>query len=608
MTPTLISRVVPDAVVYGDPQLQTDGELVALAFAADGSLWSVEEPGVVRQWHAVTGQALSWHQASDLESLWCFSDNARVLASASNDLSIWDPASGHLLTVLPQPAWVTALAFAPDPTLVATGHDDGAVRFWDVSGHQLLHEFCRHDREVSAVAVSPDGRLLAAAGEDRIIHVWDLADGRYVMTLTGHTDRIPALVWLPDNRHLISAGWDTTARLWDTASGAPVILLNSHAQQVYCLALSHDGALLACADSANAVHIWDLPTRRCRYVLRGADVEARCLAFSPDNRRLACGGGDRIIRLWDPVVGVSLSAGTRRRQTRPAVALSADGRRLALNHGGSAAQVWDVAQAKALVALPDEEPIHALAFSPDGRWVAGGADTHVQLWEAATGRPHWTLEGPEEPSTVLAFSPDGRALASASASAMEVWLWRVGDGEPMLIIPDPLQGCTVEALAFHPAGRLLAVGGIDWLATGGSDGAISLWDLAERCEVATFLGGTTSVAFDPTGDRLASTSLLESISVWDVRTQELLCELTGHDGQVLCVAFSPDGKWLASGGEDRTVRLWDAATGAEVAVRELDTQVRALAFAPDGRELFTGNGNTTCYRLPLARLLQGGRD
>jgi hypothetical protein len=43
-------------------------------------------------------------------------------------------------------------------------------------------------------------------------------------------------------------------------------------------------------------------------------------------------------------------------------------------------------------------------------------------------------------------------------------------------------------------------------------------------------------------------------------------------------------------------------------VRELDTQVRVLAFSPDGRALFTGNGNTTCYRLPVARLLQGNPD
>src|SRR5204862_5252019 len=128
-TPT---HLIPDALVFGDPQLHTDGDLLALAFAADGSLWSVEEPGVVRHWHS-SGQELAWHSPSDLEDLWCISEGARVLASASNDLSVWDAASGNLLSALPQSVWVTALAFAPEETFLATGHDDGAVRFWDAA-------------------------------------------------------------------------------------------------------------------------------------------------------------------------------------------------------------------------------------------------------------------------------------------------------------------------------------------------------------------------------------------------------------------------------------------------------------------------------------------
>src|ERR1051325_5514831 len=103
-TPPL--SLIPDAKIFGDPQLHTDGDLLALAVAAGGSLWSVEEPGVVRHWHAQTGQALSWHSPSELETLWAFSDDARILASASDDLSVWDAASGRLLASLPQESWV----------------------------------------------------------------------------------------------------------------------------------------------------------------------------------------------------------------------------------------------------------------------------------------------------------------------------------------------------------------------------------------------------------------------------------------------------------------------------------------------------------------------
>ena len=163
-------------------------------------------------------------------------------------------------------------------------------------------------------------------------------------------------------------------------------------------------------------------------------------------------------------------------------------------------------------------------------------------------------------------------------------------------------GCTVETLAFHPAGRLLAVGGIDWMATGGSNGAISIWDIEERAEIAVFFGGTTSIAFHPSGKFLASTSLDRSICIWDMDTHEIQAELTGHDDNVTCVAYSPGGQWLASGGVDRTVRLWDE-DGEERAVFEVDSQITALAFSPDGQFLYTANANTTCSQFKVSDLL-----
>src|ERR1700693_3813893 len=98
---------------YGEPQLHTDGELLQLTFAPDGSLWTVEEPGVLRRWDVRTGRQTEWHALSDLETLWGFSPDARVLASASDDLTVWDTSSGNALTSVPQESWVTALAFGP---------------------------------------------------------------------------------------------------------------------------------------------------------------------------------------------------------------------------------------------------------------------------------------------------------------------------------------------------------------------------------------------------------------------------------------------------------------------------------------------------------------
>ena len=203
MTP-MIMPALPQTRIFGEPQLHTDGDILALTFAPDGSLWSVEDPGVLRHWNAASGQQLDWQALSDLETSWSFSPDSRLLVSASDDLTLWDISSGQVLTALNQDVWVTALVVGDDSSIVATGHDDGTIRYWDASAHQLIHEFRLHKRAISALALSRDGTILAAAGEDKIISLWDTATGKARGKLTGHTDRIPALAFHPNSDFLVS--------------------------------------------------------------------------------------------------------------------------------------------------------------------------------------------------------------------------------------------------------------------------------------------------------------------------------------------------------------------------------------------------------------------
>ena len=180
------------ARTFGQPQWHTDGDLLAMAYADDGSLWSVDEPGTLRQWDK-SGRLLIRRFLSDIETLWVFGPHAKLLASGSDDLHVWDVAKGTDVATIDQPSWVTAIAFHPTKRQVATGHDDGSIRVWDLDTVKSIQELSHGEEPISALAYTSDGVLLASASEDRTIDVWDLNGAKKLRTLSGHTDRIPVV-------------------------------------------------------------------------------------------------------------------------------------------------------------------------------------------------------------------------------------------------------------------------------------------------------------------------------------------------------------------------------------------------------------------------------
>ena len=592
--------------VFGEPRFHTEGDIAGLAFGADGRLFSIDEAGVLRHW-AADGKLLARHFLSDLETLWCFGPGARLLASGNDDLLLWDVATGQLLSRIEQPAesaWLTALAFAADGGTVATGHDDGQLRFWDVASFKFVGEVPAHPHKaVSAVAFSPDGKFVATAGEDLAVRVWDATTHKLIAELKSHTDRVPALVWSPDSALLVSAGWDTSARVWRPPHPDPLMLLNSHADQVVAVAFGPDGKYLACADSDFDIHLWlDAENATRGPVLRGHNEEIKCLAFSPDGTKLASAGADRVVHVWDVRDG-KLIAGPNPRGRHSIAVLPGAPLRLA-SSGAQNVRVWDVETGDE-VAPTNLCPAFSVAASPDGKWLAiGGTDHYSQLWNVADGHLAASLEATKPPVGFATFSPDSKTLAHTSPADGLVWLWTCETGQPDMIIVEAADACTLETIAFHPDGKRIACGGVDYMGTCERDGAVCIWDRTTKEKLFTFDTGVTALAFDPRGKYLAGAGLEDALYVWDADTHATVFVFGGHQHNISTVCFDPTGSYLLSGGDDGTVRCWDVLSGRHVIARGFDVPVQALAFSPDGRYLFCGNSNTTCYQVEFQKFLE----
>ena len=285
------------------------------------------------------------------------------------------------------------------------------------------------------------------------------------------------------------------------------------------------------------------------------------------------------------------------------LAFSPDGRTLAGGIQDGTIRLWDAENGHPTALLTDARRITPLeiAFHPDGTTLADAQDA-VHLWDLVSGRTTATLtltrSATADWAWCVAFSPDGALLASGH-SFDRVRLWDVASRSNVGILHG--HSAFVLSVAFSPDGRLLA--------SGSDDASVRLWDVAGRSSVATLTGHTStvhSVAFSPDGTTLASSSYDRTIRLWDVSSARTVAVLKGHTSAAMSVAFSPDGRLLASGGggastafgndypDDHTVRLWDVARRTNVATLTGHTgTVRSVAFSPDGTTLASGSHDGT---------------
>ncbi len=312
-----------------------------------------------------------------------------------------------------------------------------------------------------------------------------------------------------------------------------------------------------------------------------------------------------------------------------ALAVTRRGHLFATGGWNGTARIWDLTTKKEKIPplMHDCDYVYAVAFSPDGRFLATGSDKiakYAQLWDCETGKRIRVFEGHTKSVRSVAFSKDGKRLLTGSLDKTAA-LWDVETGKRLIEFHG--HSLSVNSVEFSPDETQIVSTGQDGTAV-----VYQIDNLAQKITktfppFAGHKGPVNSATFSSDGKSVVSAGYDGKILIWkpelieryDFRQLNKLSStnksapqseappeviplakfrsMEGHTGAVRSVKFSADGKLLVTCGQDATVRVWDFATGIpltsfrneEGKIRGHGEEVTAALFLPDGKRLLSAS-------------------
>lgn len=430
--------------------------------------------------------------------------------------------------------------FSPDGKTMAAIFGEQVV-LWDIATGKKVRTIKKLKGWPAAIAFSPDNRLLAIAsvkgampGAESEISVWDIATGKAVNRLRGKNDAIDCIQFVARGEAILIGSLEYkpgiamgTVKLWDLRDNRLKRADIHEGKSVSSLTLIHDGQAVL-VQSGDEVEVRDARTWQVMHSFESSEDDK-----SEAMRR------SRFILTANSAV---------------AVAFSRDGTMVSAEIPGEGIRRWDARTGGVRALIPHAKVADdaVLAFSSDGDFVVETTAEGVRLRDLLNGTAKQVPLDTDEPISALAVSPDKRTLITADDSGV-VQLWDADTGQSRKTIQT---GQQITAVAIDASGQTLA--------TARADRSIVLWDLktgAIRSELKKHDNIVNALAFSPDGHLLASGGDDRTAILWDVASGRSKRTLKGHDMTVTSLAFSPDGLILASGSGNTSVVLWNVTTG-----------------------------------------------
>lgn len=525
----------------------------------------------------------------DIEHLVSHPDKP-IFAFAANDdqISLWDTQKKHAITLFILNDFTSALAMANDGQFIAAGGQKGTCQVWHIASQKQVAQF-QQQQTVTAIAIHPQNQYLLTATHNTI-HLCNVNRSEVQKQIVAHEKPITDIQFHFSGTTFVSAA-DDEVHLWSFPQMTKLHTWKTKST-IKKLRFSKNKDFFICACDNGEILVYDTSNRGLHHILQSGKMPICSIDISSNDQHLLSASLANDIQIWDLQTGKPLHEKNGHTNTISQVAFHPHGKIIASSSYDGTVRMLDSFSGESITVLPHNSYVYSCCFSQNGDLLATVTDHSVNIWDWRQKKMLHSLQ--QENPTNVAFNFDNTLVAGSSQNG-NIEVWDVSSGKKYTTIRS--HKGVVWDIDFHPQHNIIA--------SVSEDRSMRVWDLTASKEIGKVeypleSSAFVTVKFSPQGDKIAYAGESKAIFICNLSGEGNITEIHGHLGSINDVAFDATGNFIASCSDDQSIRIWNVKDKVELKRFSSYAWINAIAFHPKQNHIISGDqqGVVKMWNLP----------